>query len=102
VLFSDATLIVNGYFNDADRVVMLNALDATLHRCGPADIGRQGGFSGPDGQLDNNDFIAFINCFFASNPTADRGVAGGIAGHDGLFDNNDFIVFINQFFQGCI
>jgi hypothetical protein len=69
--------------------------------CGPADIGVAGGLNGSDGELDNNDFIAFINYFFASNPLADRGVAGGLPGTDGLYDNNDFIVFINQFFAGC-
>ncbi|MDP1661317.1 MAG: GC-type dockerin domain-anchored protein, partial [Phycisphaerales bacterium] len=69
--------------------------------CGPADIGRQGGVSGADGTLDNNDFIVFINYFFAANPLADRGVQGGVPGVDGMFDNNDFIVFIDQFFAGC-
>jgi hypothetical protein len=68
--------------------------------CAP-DIGAAGGVPGHDGHLDNNDFIAFINYFFASDPQADRGVAGGLPGHDGHFDNNDFIVFITQFFQGC-
>jgi hypothetical protein len=77
------------------------AAGGTLAACGPADIGRTGGLTGSDGQLDNNDFIAFINYFFASNPLADRGIAGGLPGHDGQFDNNDFIVFINQFFAGC-
>ena len=67
----------------------------------PADLGTAGGLPGADGHLDNNDFIAFINHFFNSNPLADRGVAGGLPGHDGQFDNNDFIAFINQFFAGC-
>lgn len=69
--------------------------------CGPADIGRQGGASCPDGELDNNDFIVFIDYFFTSNPLADRGSQGGAAGTDGRFDNNDFIVYIDQFFSGC-
>jgi hypothetical protein len=30
-----------------------------------ADIGTTGGLPGSDGHLDNNDFIAFINYFFA-------------------------------------
>ncbi|MFT3684787.1 MAG: GC-type dockerin domain-anchored protein [Phycisphaerales bacterium] len=67
----------------------------------PADLGQQGGVPGQDGQLDNNDFIAFINFFFASNPAADLGVQGGVYGSDGQFDNNDFISFINLFFAGC-
>ncbi|MFT3686909.1 MAG: GC-type dockerin domain-anchored protein [Phycisphaerales bacterium] len=66
-----------------------------------ADLGMQGGLPGSDHALDNNDFIAFINYFFAANAMADMGVQGGLAGHDGHFDNNDFIAFINAFFAGC-
>ena len=69
--------------------------------CGPADMGRQGGFAGPDGLLDNNDFIVFIDFFFTNSPMADVGQQGGIEGADTLFDNNDFIVFIDLFFAGC-
>ena len=69
--------------------------------CNAADIGQSGGFGGPDHQLNNNDFIVFIDRFFESHPIADRGRAGGVAGTDGQFDNNDFIVFIDQFFAGC-
>ena len=67
----------------------------------PVDVGAQGGVAGSDGQLDNNDFIVFINYFFAADARADVGSQGGIAGADTLFDNNDFIVFIDQFFAGC-
>jgi hypothetical protein len=70
--------------------------------CGPADIGSQGGAVGSDGVLDNNDFVVFIDRFFAQSPTADRGMTGGVAGSDGHWDNNDFVVFIDQFFTGCI
>ncbi len=70
-------------------------------QCGPADIGGQGGVDGADGVLNNNDFVVFINHFFASDPSADIGVQGGIPGSDGAWNNNDFIVFINQFFAGC-
>ncbi|MFT3684137.1 MAG: GC-type dockerin domain-anchored protein [Phycisphaerales bacterium] len=69
-------------------------------RC-PADIGGQGGIAGPDGFYDNNDFIVFIDRFFARDPIADVGRQGGLEGSDGNFDNNDFIAFISQFFQGC-
>ncbi|MBI2757014.1 MAG: hypothetical protein HYX52_09945 [Chloroflexi bacterium] len=69
--------------------------------CGPADVGAAGGATGYDHVLDNNDFIAFINLFFAQDPLADRGGVGGFPGSDGAWDNNDFIVFINQFFAGC-
>ena len=67
-----------------------------------ADIGKAGGEFGNDGQLDNNDFIVFINRFFAQDMgVADIGMAGGLFGRDGALDNNDFIVFINAFFNGC-
>ncbi|MFT3683484.1 MAG: GC-type dockerin domain-anchored protein [Phycisphaerales bacterium] len=66
-----------------------------------ADLGHQGGLPGGDGQLDNNDFIAFISAFFASNSAADLGHQGGLPGGDGQFDNNDFIAFISAFFAGC-
>ena len=66
-----------------------------------ADVGSAGGEQGADGLLDNNDFIVFIDLFFALDPLADRGSAGAEYGADGLFDNNDFIVFIDQFFSGC-
>jgi putative intracellular protease/amidase len=69
--------------------------------CSPADLGMAGGLSGGDGVLDNNDFIAFINHFFAQDPIADMGIAGGLPGADSVWDNNDFIAFINQFFAGC-
>jgi hypothetical protein len=66
--------------------------------CSEADIGIAGGLPGQDNLLDNNDFIAFINYFFALNPIADMGIAGGLPGADGQWDNNDFIAFINHFF----
>ncbi|MFT3685447.1 MAG: GC-type dockerin domain-anchored protein [Phycisphaerales bacterium] len=66
-----------------------------------ADFGRAGGISEPDGMLDNNDFIAFINQFFALDERADIGTTAGFFGHDSRFDNNDFISFINLFFNGC-
>jgi hypothetical protein len=67
----------------------------------PADLGMQGGLAGPDGMLDNNDFVVFINYFFGADPHADIGQQGGLPGGDGHFDNNDFVVFINDFFAGC-
>jgi hypothetical protein len=71
--------------------------------CGVADIGAQGGVytSCGDGVLDNNDFIVFIDLFFAASPIADRGVQGGVPGSDSAWNNNDFVVFVDQFFAGC-
>jgi hypothetical protein len=69
--------------------------------CSTADLGAQGGITAPDGSLDNNDFIAYIDLFFNHDARADVGVQGGISGTDALFDNNDFVVYIDMFFAGC-
>ncbi|HZW06215.1 MAG TPA: GC-type dockerin domain-anchored protein, partial [Phycisphaerales bacterium] len=69
--------------------------------CGPADVGGTGGVPGADGRLDNNDFVVFIDLFFAQSPTADMGSTGGVPGPDGAWNNNDFVVFIDRFFAGC-
>jgi len=74
---------------------------AAIISCGAADVGSQGGIQGPDGQLDNNDFVVFIDYFFTHNPSADVGSQGGIPGSDNQWDNNDFVVFIDLFFAGC-
>ncbi|MFT3683660.1 MAG: GC-type dockerin domain-anchored protein [Phycisphaerales bacterium] len=66
-----------------------------------ADIGRLGGLAGFDGALDNNDFIAFVNYYFAANLRADFGGPGGLANPDGVLNNNDFIAYIAAFFTGC-
>jgi hypothetical protein len=67
-----------------------------------ADMGSQGGVAGPDGALDNNDFITFIDAFFNNDLLmADVGQQGGLPGPDNTLDNNDFIVFIDAFFAGC-
>jgi len=67
-----------------------------------ADMGSTGGVAGPDGTLDNNDFIAYIDAFFNGDMLmADLGGQGGVATPDNTLDNNDFIVFIDAFFAGC-
>jgi hypothetical protein len=68
--------------------------------CSTVDIGRSGGIEGPDQVHDNNDFIVFIDRFFAGDLRADYGVMGG-DGRDGVLDNNDFVGFISWFFWGC-
>jgi len=101
---SDDGMTVSGTCFDTTSG-QLRAFVATLTPSNPGgcapDLGSAGGESGQDGQLDNNDFIVFIDDFFASNITADFGSAGGVSGADGTFDNNDFIAFINSFFNGC-
>ena len=84
--------------------VMAELPSVPVAPCGPADIGAAGGAPGPwggDGVLDNNDFVVFIDWFFAHDARADRGATGGVPGSDGLFNNNDFVVFVDQFFGGC-
>jgi hypothetical protein len=74
----------------------------TLPASCTADVGSTGGITGPDGVLDNNDFIAFIDAFFnADRFRADVGGQGGAATPDNTLDNNDFVVFIDSFFTGC-
>jgi hypothetical protein len=67
--------------------------------CSPADLGIQGGEEGQDRHLDNNDFIVFINYFFAHDARADVGRQGGEHGSDAAWDNNDFVAFIDFFFN---
>jgi hypothetical protein len=67
----------------------------------PGDVGSQGGVEGPDGLLDNNDFVVFIAWFFTPDSRADIGRQGGIGPGEGVYDNNDFIVFIDWFFSAC-
>ncbi|HZW07633.1 MAG TPA: GC-type dockerin domain-anchored protein, partial [Phycisphaerales bacterium] len=67
-----------------------------------ADVGRVGGVAGPDGAVDNNDFVVFIDAFFGGDRlVADIGSVGGVSGADGVLDNNDFVVFVDRFFAGC-
>ncbi len=67
-----------------------------------ADFGSVGGDTVPDGTLDNNDFVVYIDAYFSGDPRADLGTAGGQPGGDGRLDVNDFVVFVDLFFNGCI
>ncbi|HYC31711.1 MAG TPA: GC-type dockerin domain-anchored protein, partial [Gemmatimonadales bacterium] len=60
-----------------------------------ADLAGPGAEPHPDGAVDSNDFILFIERFFAADPLADIGGAGGAARPDGRLDNNDFVVYID-------
>lgn len=90
----------NGDPLSSNRVHAL-VIDGLVNACGQADLGSQGGTPGPDGVLDNNDFVVFIDAFFQHDASADMGSQGGVGPGDGLFDNNDFVVFIDRFFSGC-
>jgi hypothetical protein len=92
-----AELVANPLIGD----LVIPVTVTVVANCGLADMGSEGGLDQPDGVLDNNDFIVFIDRFFSGQPGADLGSEGGAAGSDGIFDNNDFIVFIGLFFQGC-
>lgn len=79
-----------------------------VNQCFAADIGGQGGaeLTCGDGVLDSNDFVVFLQWFFAGDMRADfagQGAAPVIREPigDGTLDNNDFVVFINLFFEGC-
>lgn len=75
--------------------------------CSAADIAG-GGPTGlqPDGTVDGNDFVAFINSFALGDPAisaiadlAGGGPDGNLA--DGVIDGTDFVAFINAFAIGC-
>ncbi len=83
----------------AYRVSLAGVCFPAPAQCSPADVGIQGGGPGHDRLLNNNDFIAFIDLFFANDPAADLGSQGGVQGADGQWNNNDFIVFIDYFFN---
>ena len=100
------------FFNGEERDVVVNPPSnppqppqpypfATAMVRALADVGSTGGVPGGDGRQNNNDFVVFIDRFFAGDPRADIGVAGGVAGFDGVLNNNDFVVFVDAFFNGC-
>jgi hypothetical protein len=91
-------IAANGLSEGAQLLAMFDP--ASVQLC-ETDIGGTGGASVPDGILDNNDFIVFIDFFFNNDARADIGAEGGANGSDGLFDNNDFIVYVNRFFNAC-
>ncbi len=82
---------------------------ASIIVASPADIARTDGTPGPDGNLDNGDFILFFSAFFAGCtapgqiPCSPADIAGTDAapGADGLVDNGDFNMFVSNFFLGC-
>jgi probable HAF family extracellular repeat protein len=88
-------IVGGGIFNGHAHAFMLTPVACA------ADLGGPGGLAGADGALDNNDFIVFIDRFFAHDVRGDVGKAGGERGPDGEFDNNDFCAFIGLFFTGA-
>lgn len=83
------------------KTAITGGASLSVNACCPADVGLASGLPGSDGVLNNNDFVAFIDLFFAGDAGADRGGQGGTAGPDGAWDNNDLVVFVDQFFTPC-
>ena len=95
------SVTAGGSFSYIDWAIDDLSFTGPVQACGASDIGSTGGIDGADGQLNNNDFVVFIDRFFGSDPRADVGVTGGVPGTDQQFNNNDFVVFIDQFFAAC-
>jgi hypothetical protein len=70
--------------------------------CGLSDVASAGAVVGPDGVLDTNDFVIFIDWFFNADPRADLAGVGAVRPSDGLLDANDLVVFVQEFFEGCL
>lgn len=85
---------------DAIEVNTQDLFFTTVAVCA-ADVGSQGAVPVPDGTVDSNDFIVYIDRFFNQDPAADIGTQGGVEGADSTWDNNDFVVFIDRFFADC-
>ncbi|HZW06375.1 MAG TPA: GC-type dockerin domain-anchored protein, partial [Phycisphaerales bacterium] len=100
---NDRFWVVNDYVTNPDvgdiNVAIRTNYPPVGSTCGLADLGGTGGVPGFDNHLDNNDFVVFIDFFFAHNPLADQGSIGGVPGADGVWDNNDFVVYIDNFFN---
>ena len=55
------------------------------------------GLNAPDGNLDGDDYSAFLNAFAAEDALADMVGADGNAPGDGNVDGNDFSAFLNAY-----
>jgi formylglycine-generating enzyme required for sulfatase activity len=61
----------------------------------PADLSGPGGE--PDDVLNSSDFLAFLNLWSTSDPSADLAPSGG----NGVWDSSDFLAYLNLYAQGC-
>jgi hypothetical protein len=105
-LTATATLSDSSSNRSSFVITGLTRTEPTL-ACSPADISG-GGPDGtsPDGIVDGNDYVRFINSFslgdVSFDPAAD--IAGGGPDADlpdGIIDGSDYIAFINTFAAGC-
>jgi len=91
------------------RCFIFNACDSVLSAqeplgvtiCCLADIVGGDGNPPGDGNVDGNDFQAFLNAFGASDSLADLVGGDGNPPPDGNVDGNDFQAFLNAFGAGC-
>lgn len=74
----------------------------TTPPCGPADIAKQGGQVGADGQVTVDDLVMFLSRFFAGDLTvADLVSQGGTELPDGQVTVDDLVYFLSRFFGPC-
>lgn len=96
------TLADNGYYkvvvsNDCGST---NSLEVFLGTC-PGDVDDGGGTGTPDGGVDVNDLIYFLQQFESGAPGADLSWQNGGAIRDGAVDINDLLFFLASFEGGC-
>lgn len=76
---------------DIDSVDVLASSAGQIVATGPVVCAAD--FNG-DGEVNSQDFIAFLNAFVAGDPSADFN-------GDGIVNSQDFIMFLNAFVAGC-
>jgi|GEM_PF-6532421 len=94
-LGDDGILVFQTQFTDGSTAVVARSITRAL-----ADIVGGGGNPPADGQVDGNDFTAFLNAFASDNPMADIVSGDGNEPPDGNIDGNDFQAFLNAFAAG--
>jgi hypothetical protein len=97
---------------EAHQVVFIRLILGDTPICNAADIAQTDAAPGPDGCVDNGDFLLFVGSFFSADcvPTcgatpphacnaADIAQTDAAPGPDGCVDNGDFLLFIGSFFS---
>jgi hypothetical protein len=86
--------------------LIIEPVTPTPTACNPADIANTDGDAGPDGAVNNGDFVLFFQAFFSPEGSpaqlvADIANTDGDIGSDGLVNNGDFNAFFAAFFTPC-